>query len=202
MSTDVYANESKYTKADIEDVDVDQDGPPEHLWSNIAPSTEESRAQSMAEGVETLTEVSQQDLRDNQAILTSGASALHVRFEGASNCQEIPADQYRQYLRELNEQQRSIVMFHRNWCKKIVIALKEGKPVEPYHVFLSSPGDVIKLIHSDTLKLLKLSGIFEPALLTASTGVAAFNISGMTLHSALLLGRSKYSGFQPLSCHD
>ena len=33
------------------------------------------------------------------------------------------------------------------------------------------------------------------------TGVAAFNISGMTLHSALLLGRSKYSGFQPLN-HD
>ena len=30
----------------IEDVDVDEDGPPEHLWSNIAPSTEESRAQS------------------------------------------------------------------------------------------------------------------------------------------------------------
>ena len=62
VSTDVYANESKYTKADIEDVDVDQDGPPEHLWSNIAPSTEERRAQSMAEGVEQLTELSQQDL--------------------------------------------------------------------------------------------------------------------------------------------
>ena len=36
-------------------------------------------------------------------------------------------------------------------------------------------------------------------LLTAPTGVAAFNVNGMTLHSAFLLGRSKYSGFQPLS---
>ena len=68
---------------------------------------------------------------------------------------------------ELNDQQRSIVMFYRDWCKKAVIALKEGKPVEPYHVFLSGPGGVgkshvIKLIHSDTLKLLKLSGTFEP----------------------------------------
>ena len=35
----------------------------------------------------------------------------------------------------------------------------------------------------------------------APTGVAAFDISGMTLHSALLLGTSKYAGFQPLS-HD
>ena len=74
-------------------------------------------------------------------------------------------------------------MFHRDWCKKAELALKEGKPVEPHHVFLSGVGKshVIKLVHSDTLKLLKLSGIFEPnnviALLTAPTGVAAFNIT-------------------------
>ena len=30
-------------------------------------------------------------------------------------------------------------------------------------------------------------------------GVAAFKVNGMTLHSAFVLGRSKYSGFQPLS---
>ena len=93
-------------------------------------------------------------------------------------------------MREVNDEQRSIVMFHHDWCKKAVLALKQNKPVEPYHVFLSSPGGVgkshvIKLIHSDTLKLLKLSGTFEPddviVLLTAPTGVAAFNIDGMTL---------------------
>ena len=75
-----------------------------------------------------------------------------------------------------------------------MIALKEGKPAEPYHVFLSGLGGVgkshvIKLIHSDTLKLLKLSGTLQPddvtILLTAPTGVAAFNINGMTLHSAI-----------------
>ena len=52
-------------------------------------------------------------------------------------------------------------------------------------VFLSGPGGVgkshlIKLIHSDTIKLLRLSGRIEPGqvtvLLTAPTGVAAFNI--------------------------
>ena len=94
-------------------------------------------------------------------------------------------------------------MFHRNWCKQAILALKEGRQVEPYRVFLSGPGGVgkshvIRLIHSDTLKYLRLSGTVEPddviVLLTAPTGVAAFNISGMTLHSAFLLGRSKYSG--------
>ena len=77
-------------------------------------------------------------------------------------------------------------------------------------MFLSGPGGigkshVIRLIHSDTIKFLKQSGTFEPddviVLLTAPTGVAAFNINGMTLHSALLLGTSKYTGFQPLG-HD
>ena len=138
-------------------------GPPEHLWNSIAPSTEESRIQSMAEGSEQLTEVSQQDLRDNWSILTSGPN-LHVRFESAANQLEIPRDQYREYMRGLNEHQRSIVMFHRDWCKKAILALKEGKPVEPYHVFLSGPGGVgkshvIKLVYSDTLKLLKLSAV-------------------------------------------
>ena len=38
----VVANESKYSQADV-DVDIDEDGPPEHLWNYIAPSTEESR---------------------------------------------------------------------------------------------------------------------------------------------------------------
>ena len=192
VKTIVQTNESKYTKADIDDIDdieVDADGPPEHLWNSIAPSTEESRMQSMVEGSEQLTEVSQQDLRDNESILTSGPN-LHVRFESAAKQIEIPPDQYREYMRGLNEQQRSIVMFHRDWCKKAVLALKGGKQVEPYHVFLSGPGGVgkshvIKLVHSDTVKLLKLSGTFEPddviALLTAPTGVAAFNINGMTL---------------------
>ena len=205
VSDTVHTNESKYTKESVDELDVDENGPPEHLWNSIAPSTEEHRLHSIAEGSEQLTEVSQQDLQDNQNILSQ--SSLHVRFESSANRPEMPPEQYRQYMRELNDEQRSIVMFHRDWCKKAVLELKANMPVEPYRVFLSGPGGVgkshvIKLIHSDTLKLLKLSGAFEPddviVLLTAPTGVAAF---GMTLHSTLLLGRSKYSGFQPLS-HD
>ena len=152
----VHTNEAKYTKEDIDDIDVDENGPPEHLWDNIAPSTEENRLLSIAQGSEQLTEVSQQDLQDNRNILSQ--SSIHIRFESAANKQEIPPEQYRQYIRDLNDQQKSIVMFHRDWCKKAVLALKANKPVEPYHVFLSGPGGVgkshvIKLIHSDTLKL-------------------------------------------------
>ena len=195
---------------DIDDLDIDEDGPPEHLWSYIAPSTEEARSQSVAEGSESLTEVSQEDLRDNANLMTSSTTAnLHAHFENATKTQEIPPDHYRprQLLKELNSKQRDMVMFHRDWCRKAVIALKEGKRIEPYHVFLSGPGGVgkshvIKLIYSDTVKFLCLSGAFEPddviVLLTAPTGVTAFNINGMTLHSAFLLGTGKYTSFHPL----
>ena len=73
--------------------------------------------------------------------------------------------------------------------------------------FFSDPGGVgksyvISLIHRDAVKLLRLSGQVEPEyvtmLLIAPTGVAAFNIQGMTVHSALLLGTSKFTT-QPLT---
>ena len=91
-----------------------------------------------------------------------------------------------------------------------MIALKQGKPIESFRVFVSGPvgvgkSHVIRLIHSVTIKLLRLSGAIKPddviVLLIARTGVAAFLISDMTMHSALVLGRSKYGGFQPRS-HD
>ena len=201
----------KYSQSNVDDIDIDEDGPPEQVWSQIASSTEESSTQSVVEGSEALTEVSQEDLSDNANLLTPTNSSVHVRFDNAARAQEIPADEYRTLVRELNDRQRAMVMFHRNWCKQAILALKEGRQVEPCCVFLSGPGGVgkshviIRLIHSDTLKYLRLSGTVETddviVLVTAPTGVAAFNISGMTLHSAFLLGRSKYSGFQPLS-HD
>ena len=96
-------------------------------------------------------------------------------------------------------------MFHRAWCKRAVIALKNGEPVRPYHVFVSSPGGVgkshvISLIRNDTVRL---SGKIQPedvaALLTAPTGGTAFNIEGVTLHSGLVLSVSKASLCRPLT---
>ena len=110
-------------------------------------------------------------------------------------------------MRGLNTKQRQAVNFHRRWCKKAVVVMKKGESIKPYRVFLSGPGGVgksyvISLIHRDTVKLLRLSGQVEPedvtVLLTAPTGVAAFNIQGMTVHCALLLGTSKFTT-QPLT---
>ena len=53
----VRTNESKYTKEDIDDVDVDENGPPEHILHTIAPSTEQHSLHSLAEGSEQLAEL-------------------------------------------------------------------------------------------------------------------------------------------------
>ena len=115
-------NEQKYSQNSVCDIDIDEDGPPEHLLSQIAPSTEESRTQSMVEGSESLNKVCQEDL--NADLLTPTNSSVHVRFDNAASAQEIPAGEYRRLVRELNNRQRTMVMFHRNWCKQAILTLK------------------------------------------------------------------------------
>ena len=46
----VVANESKYSQTDVEDIEVDEDGPPEHVWADIAPNTEEGRSRAHEKG--------------------------------------------------------------------------------------------------------------------------------------------------------
>lgn len=102
-------------QADIDEIEFDENQNTEHGWNQLAPSTEQTRAQFLAEGSEPLTEVSELDLRDNADILASSlGDALNVRFGSAANTSQIPADKYRMLLRGLNSKQRDIVMFHRN----------------------------------------------------------------------------------------
>ena len=74
---------------------------PEHGWNQLALSNEESRAQSLAEGSEPVTEVSEHDLRDNAEImaLSSSRAGLILRFKSAANSHELPADEYRKLFR-------------------------------------------------------------------------------------------------------
>ena len=44
-------------------------------------STEEAKARALAEGSEVLTNVSQEDLRDNAALMTTTTTNLHARLK-------------------------------------------------------------------------------------------------------------------------
>ena len=160
--------------------------------------------------MEDLTTVEQEDLNANAELFQRNRTApLLQRFTSENTNQLMSPEEYRKKIRQLNTKQRQVVDYHRRWCKQVVLSLQTNQPslAPPYRLFLSGPGGVgkshvISLIHHDTIKLLRLSRQFEPedilVLLTAPTGIAAMNINGMTIHSALLPGTSKNS-FQALS---
>ncbi len=133
----VILNEKKFTKSIVEDIDFDTHGYPEHAWEQLAPSTEDNRLRSREEGDEQLTEVSQQDLDENAGLLCNKEPSVraHARYESAANKEVIPPEEYRTLMRELNSKQKAIVMYHRNWCEKAIVALRNNQPVKPYRVF-------------------------------------------------------------------
>jgi len=81
------------------------------LWNEIAPSAEESRSHSLQEGSETLAELSQEDLQEESG---SGPTGLSMKFEVSAIKREIPANEYRRLLRQLNAKQRDIIVHHRS----------------------------------------------------------------------------------------
>ena len=38
-------------------------------------------------------------------------------------------EDYRSAMRGLNNKQKQVVMYHRAWCKRAIIALRSGQPV-------------------------------------------------------------------------
>ena len=96
------ANEREYTKEHVDEIQLSDNGPPQHAWDQLAPGTEANRANSLAEGCQSLTEVSDQDLVDNANLFTSSTtSTIHTRYESAANSHDIPPDEYRKLLRGL-----------------------------------------------------------------------------------------------------
>ena len=103
--------------------------------------------------------------------------------------------------KRLYKKQYSVVMYHHTWCKQAILAMKNGEAITPYRLFISGPGGVgkshiIRILQSITINLLRLPGMVEHSdVITVFTGVAALNNDGIT-HAGLLLGCSKFGGYQ------
>ena len=48
--------------------------------------------------------------------------------------------EYRDCMRNLNPGQRKIVIYNKAGCKAAIVALKRGKELNGYRIFLSGPG--------------------------------------------------------------
>ena len=191
---------------------MDQQGPPAHVWDDIAPENEHNELMDRAEGTEEERPMLVDDLNANQALFEGPASnenrEITARLDTEVEKNTLTPSEYREMMRHLNNEQRQIIMYNRAWCKNAIKAWKNDQNVEPYRIFLSGPGGVgkshvIRIIQSDMKKLLRLSHRVKPTdvtvLITAPTGVAAFNVDGMTIHSSLLLRVASQSASTSLS---
>lgn len=106
-------------------------------------------------------------------------------------------------LRSLNEEQSAIFYYIRQWCLHKLF----GQNPEPFRLFITGgagtgKSHLIKAIYYEASRL--LSQIAEnpddlTVLLTASTGVAAYNIGARTIHNTFSIGANIRFPYQPLS---
>ena len=183
-------------------------GAPQAAWENIAPGAEEAEEMAHQEGISDERPMAEEDIQHhiNQIVNDRPQShneSLNTKYAKEARKELLSSREYNKCMWQLNTEQKTMVMYHRKWCKETVIALKQHKPVKPYHVFLSGSGGVgksyvVKMLHTDTVKLFQCSQQIKPEdvpiLLTAATGVAAHNINGITVHSAFMLNDRKKAG--------
>ena len=122
---------------------------------------------------------------------------------------DISDDDLCQSVRSLNSQQRRAYDKLLSWCRNKVKNMNSLKQtdVQPVYLFLTGGGGVgkshlINSIYHTTTKTFR-NGITNPenptVLLMAPTGVAAINITGTTIHTALAIPKESGDNLPPLS---
>ena len=187
-------------ECDIFDINIEnEDLSPimQSAWDLVAPSIAADDALTHKLGFTTLQHNS--NVNDAQHNPTTNVPDLPTDnlsrlYEQAASRQHMGSSQYRAYIRSLNQKQKEIVMYNRQWCKTYVHKFRLGDRVNGYHIFLSGCGGtgkshVVRLLQRDMSHLLQHILRPEPdqpiAIVTAPTGSAAYNIGGSTIHSAL-----------------
>lgn len=112
---------------------------------------------------------------------------------------EISDDELRTHVRSLNTQQRYAYDIVLTWCRNKVKSLNSLKPQETKPIYLFVTGGagagkshLIKTIYHTASKTFRHTAVnfqFPSVLLMAPTGVAAINIDGTTINTALAIPR-------------
>ncbi|XP_006822000.1 uncharacterized protein LOC102807333, partial [Saccoglossus kowalevskii] len=164
---------------------LDECGQLEDAWAKICPETESERIECLEEAQQKNTDDNEYDasipdleeqpqIADSHAVVPPCSTS---KIEGQS------------MLRKLNMKQSQIFYKIRQWC----LDKSNGLNPDPFFVFVTGgagtgKSHLIKSVYYEATRILARS-LPNPddisVLLTAPTGVAAFNIGGMTVHSAL-----------------
>ena len=117
-------------------------GPPQAAWDNIAPGAEEADKLAHQEGISDERPMAEEDIQHhiNQIVNDRPKShneSLNTKYTKEARKELLSPREYNKCMRQLNTEQKTMVMYHRKWCKETVIALKQHKPFKPYHVFVT-----------------------------------------------------------------
>ena len=149
-------------------------------------------------------------MNEEQDDLQRNKSSLSLKYKAKALKQTIGNEEYWQMMRCLNKEQREIVMQNQKWIKDTILRKKNGLDPEPFLVYLAGgcgKSFCIKMMCWDSVHLFHKCNIFHGdgsslfestpedviALLTAYTGMAAFNIEGTTIHSAFQIRKETLS---------
>ncbi|XP_041863244.1 uncharacterized protein LOC121653673 isoform X1 [Melanotaenia boesemani] len=207
----VDTNRNKFEVEDSEELEelqkkLENEGGPEVAWGNLCPEKELERLECQEE----IREKEQTPAEDAEEIgrqPVDNIPDLAVRNDQVCQLEKnnnvISRREGLELIRSLNEKQLSVFYKIRNWCLDKV----NGRNPEPLHVFISGGAGVgksylVKAIQYEATRLLSPS-CQNPdnicVLLTAPTGIAAYNLKAATIHSTFGIGKDVSLPYTPLS---
>ena len=100
-------------------------GPPQNAWDNLVPGTEELEQAAQDEGNTDERPIAEEDIQThiNQIINERPQSkndSLNLKYTKEARKELLTNQQYNRYMKQLNEEQKTVVVYHRKWCKETV----------------------------------------------------------------------------------
>ncbi|XP_062409039.1 uncharacterized protein LOC134100005 [Sardina pilchardus] len=171
----------------------------EDAWAQICPETERERLRCLDLMKD---KVVDDEGDDDDKLIPDLTANPQTTCTLETNHVSMPRPDALHLLRSLNEEQSAIFYAVRKWCLQKLF----GQNPEPLRLFITGgagtgKSHLIKAIHYESTRL--LSQIAEnpedlTVLLTAPTGVAAYNIGAATIHNTFSIGVNVKLPYQPL----
>ncbi len=194
-------NRSKFER-EVDDLDevqkmIDRDGVLEDAWCELCPEQELERLECEQERKETRQIVEEHDENiPDLAVRAEQVSHLEKRNNIMSRGDGLAL------IRSLNEIQLSVFYRVRQWCLDKI----NGRNPDPLHVFITGgagtgKSHLIKAIQYESMRLLSTVCRHPDnvcVLLTAPTGIAAYNLRAATIHSTFSIGMDVRLPYTPL----
>ncbi|XP_062618787.1 uncharacterized protein LOC134280394 [Saccostrea cucullata] len=176
----------------------------EDAWSAVAPECEAERLNIQEENKQLTQEKENEEeiSPDIELLASSEKEKSMTKCVTQYQRPKLSQKEIQDSLRNMNEKQQRIFYQVREWVLKV----SWNQHPEPLHVFVTGgagtgKSHLIKCIYHETNRILSKT-VENPdsatTLIAAPTGTAAFNIGGMTLHSAFGISKNIKLPYTPL----